>query len=123
LTISIASPSPTVVVSYAARLTTARLCSTATLRASMSKRARSAAIVSGPGISAVSPLRRIFKVGLARRAPEVRRDPGLEARFQASVPWGGGEVKVKPFGDNRLNAPCGGVPGGPRQLTWPGAVR
>src|SRR5262249_48005264 len=55
LTISTSSPSRTVVRSNRSRLTTTRLCSTATRRGSISSRARSSVTVKGPASSCASP--------------------------------------------------------------------
>ena len=61
-TISISSPSRTVVVAKAARFSTTRLCSTATRRGSIPSLASRSSMVTGPSISNGSPFNVIFTV-------------------------------------------------------------
>src|SRR6266513_2424361 len=72
LTTSIWSPSLTSVLSNAARFRTARLCSTATLRGSMSSLRSRSPTVTGAGSSNRSPLRVMTTESWSMRVP--RRD-------------------------------------------------
>src|SRR5229473_5416287 len=81
LTISTWSPSRSSVVSNAVRFKTTRLCSTATRRASISRSARSAAIVRGPASSKGSPFSVMVKTSSSRPRGSERKHEAADRQI------------------------------------------